>query len=640
MSMHGPRGGGGRSMYGSFRFDPSVAQRRVTRAVLRRILAFARPYRRLITVFLVLVAFDAAIGAVTPLLYRQIIDNGIAKGKTDVVVALACVVGFLAIAAAGLALASRWLSARIGESLILDLRTQVFDHVQRMPVAFFSRTQTGALVQRLNGDVLGAQRAFTSTLSNVVSNVLTVVLVLAAMLSLSWQITLVSLVLLPAFVLPVRAMGRRLAAVTQESYTLNAEMGQTMTERFNVAGAQLVKLYGRADDETTVFAGRAARVRDIGITSAMYAAVFRIGLTLVAAIAVAIVYGLGGVLAIQGSLTIGVVVALTSYLTRLYGPITALSNVQVDIMTTLVSFERVLEVLDLKPSVADAPGAVPLSGDLRRTASVEFEDVSFHYPAASEVSLASLESVARLQTEVPGTTLEHVSFTVPHGHLVALVGPSGAGKTTVAQLVARLYDVTGGTVRVAGQDVREVTQDSLRGEIGIVTQDAHLFHDTIRANLLYARPDAGDADLEQALRRAQIWDLVSRLPDGVDTVVGDRGYRLSGGERQRLAIARLLLKAPPIVILDEATAHLDSESEVAVQRALAEALVGRTALVIAHRLSTIREADSIVVLDRGRVVQQGTHEALLASGGLYAELYETQYATGESDVRTAGAPQG
>jgi ATP-binding cassette subfamily B protein len=614
-------------MYRSFRLDPSVARQRVTREVLRRILTFARPYRRLITIFLVLVAVDAAVGAATPLVFSRIIDDGIAKGRTGVVLALAGVVALLALAAAGLALASRWLSSRIGEGLILDLRTQVFDHVQRMPLAFFSRTQTGALVQRLNGDVLGAQQAFTSTLSNVVSNVLTVVLVLAAMLSLSWQITLVSLVLLPLFVLPVRAMGRRLAAVTAESYTLNAEMGQTMTERFNVAGAQLVKLYGRADDETSVFSARASRVRDIGITSAMYGAVFRVGLTLVAAMAVAIVYGLGGVLAIRGSLTIGTVVALTSYLTRLYGPITALSNVQVDVMTTLVSFERVLEVLDLKPTVADAPDARPLPADLPRTASVELDDVSFRYPSAAEVSLASLESVARLQSEVPGTTLEHVSFTVPHGHLVALVGPSGAGKTTIAQLVARLYDVTGGAVRVAGQDVREVTQASLRDAIGIVTQDAHLFHDTIRANLLYARPDASDAAIEQALRRAQIWDLVSRLPDGVDTVVGDRGYRLSGGERQRLAIARLLLKAPPIVILDEATAHLDSESEAAVQRALAEALEGRTAIVIAHRLSTIREADSIVVLDRGGVVQQGTHEELLAAGGLYAELYETQYAT-------------
>ncbi|WHP19526.1 ABC transporter ATP-binding protein [Cellulomonas sp. ES6] len=613
-------------MYRSFRLDPSVARRRVTRDVLRRILTFARPYRRLITVFLVLIAFDAAVGAATPLLYQRIIDDGIAQGRTGVVLALAGVVALLALVSAGLALASRWLSARIGEGLIVDLRTQVFDHVQRMPLAFFSRTQTGALVQRLNGDVLGAQQAFTSTLSNVVSNVLTVVLVIAAMLSLSWQITLVSLVLLPVFVLPVRAMGRRLAAVTQEAYGLNADMGQTMTERFNVAGAQLVKLYGRADDETAVFAGRASRVRDIGITSAMYSAVFRIGLTLVAAVAVAIVYGLGGVLAIQGSLTVGVVVALTSYLTRLYGPITALSNVQVDVMTTLVSFERVLEVLDLRPSVDDAPDARPLPDDLPRTASIELDRVTFRYPSAAEVSLASLESVARLETEVPGTTLHDVSFRVPHGHVVALVGPSGAGKSTISQLVARLYDVTAGAVRVAGQDVRELTQASLRDAVGIVTQDAHLFHDTIRANLLYARPGAGDAELEQALRRAQIWDLVSRLPDGVDTVVGDRGYRLSGGERQRLAIARLLLKAPPVVILDEATAHLDSESEAAVQRALAEALEGRTALVIAHRLSTIREADSIVVLDEGRVVEQGTHAELLAAGGLYAELYETQYA--------------
>lgn len=628
MSMHGRTGAvDARAMYRSFRLDPSVTQRRVTRDVLRRILGFARPYRGLLTVFLVVIALDAVVGAATPLLFRQIIDHGIAQGRTGLVLGLAGVVALLALVAAGLALVARWLSARIGEGLIVDLRTQVFDHVQRMPLAFFSRTQTGALVQRLNGDVLGAQQAFTSTLSNVVSNVLTVVLVIAAMLSLSWQITLVSLVLLPVFVLPVRAMGRRLAAVTQESYTLNAAMGQTMTERFNVAGAQLVKLYGRADDETAEFAGRAQRVRDIGITSAMYSAVFRVGLTLVAAVAVAIVYGIGGVLAIQGSLTVGVVVALTAYLTRLYGPITALSNVQVDIMTTLVSFERVLEVLDLEPSVADAPDAHPLPEDVARTASIELDGVTFRYPAAAEVSLASLESVARLQTEAPGTTLHDVSFRVPHGHVVALVGPSGAGKSTISQLVARLYDATAGAVRVAGHDVRELTQTSLRDAVGIVTQDAHLFHDTIRANLHYARPGATDAELEQALRRAQIWDLVSRLPDGVDTVVGDRGYRLSGGERQRLAIARLLLKAPPVVILDEATAHLDSESEAAVQRALAEALEGRTALVIAHRLSTIREADSIVVLDEGRVVEQGTHGELLAAGGLYAELYETQYAT-------------
>lgn len=625
MSMPGPRPGAagidGRTMYRSFRMDPSVTDKRITREVLRRILTFARPYRRTIAVFLVLVGLDAAIGAATPLLYQQIIDSGIAPGRTGVVVALAAVVAVLAVTSAGLALAARWCSAKIGEGLILDLRSQVFDQVQRMPLAFFSRTQTGALVQRLNGDVLGAQQAFTSTLSNLVSNLLTVVLVLAAMLSLSWQITLVSLVLLPIFVLPVRAMGRRLAAVTKESYELNAVMGQTMTERFNVAGAQLVKTYGRPQDESRVFTERAARVRDIGITSALYGAVFRIGMTLVAAMAVAIVYGLGGVMAARGTLSVGVLVALTTYLTRLYGPITALSNVQVDIMTTLVSFERVIEVLDLEPSVADAPDARPLPADLASTAGVELADVSFRYPAASEVSLASLESVARLQAESPGTTLHHVSFTVPHGHLVALVGPSGAGKTTIAQLVSRMYDVTSGAVRIAGQDVREVTQASLHAAVGVVAQDAHMFHDTVRANLLYARPDADDAALEQALRRAQIWDLVRTLPQGLDTVVGDRGYRLSGGERQRLAIARLLLKAPPVVILDEATAHLDSESEAAVQAALTEALVGRTAIVIAHRLSTVREADSIVVLDEGRVVEQGRHEDLLAGGGLYAELY-------------------
>ncbi|GHS88102.1 ABC transporter ATP-binding protein [Actinomycetota bacterium] len=641
MSMNGPGMGGGGHMYRSFRLDPSVTQRRVTRDVLRRILGFARPYRAAIAIFLVLVAIDATLGAATPLVFKAIIDRGITPGRTDVVLWLAGLVALLAVLAAGLSLAERWFTARIGEGLILDLRTQVFDHVQRMPLAFFSRTQTGSLVQRLNGDVLGAQQAFTSTLSNVVSNVLTVVLVIAAMLSMSWQITLLSLVLLPLFILPVRTMGRRLAAITQESYTLNADMGQTMTERFNVAGAQLVKIYGRPEDETAAFTTRAARVRDIGITSAMYATVFRVGLTLVAAVAVAVVYGLGGVMAVNGTLTVGVVVALTAYLTRLYGPITALSNVQVDVMTTLVSFERVLEVLDLRPSVADADDAEDLPDDIAETARIDLDHVGFHYPAAAEVSLASLESVARLQTETPGTTLADVTFSVPHGHLVALVGPSGAGKSTIAQLVARLYDVTSGSVRIAGRDVRGLTQASLRSTIGVVTQDAHLFHDTIRANLLYARPDATDDELEAALRRAQIWTFVSGLPAGLDTVVGDRGYRLSGGERQRLAIARLLLKAPAIVILDEATAHLDSESEAAVQHALAEALVGRTSIVIAHRLSTIRDADSIVVLDGGRVVDQGSHDELLARGGLYAELYETQFAPGRAGdhraVPAAGA---
>lgn len=622
---HGGMGGGAGAMFRSFRQDPSVRTQRVTRETLRRIVTFARPYRGRISIFLVLIAIDAATGAALPLLYKAIIDNGIAHGNTSLVVWLAAAVAGLAVLSAILSFAERFLSSQIGEGLILDLRTQVFDHVQRMPLAFFSRTQTGALVQRLNGDVLGAQQAFTSTLSNVVSNVLTVIFVIAAMLSLSWQITLVSLVLLPVFILPVRYMGRKLASITQEAYNLNASMGQTMTERFNVAGAQLVKNYGRPDAETKDFAAAASKVRDIGITSSMYAGAFRIGMTLVASVAVAIVYGLGGVLAIQGTLTVGVVVALTSYLTRLYGPITALSNVQVDIMTTLVSFDRVLEVLDLEPSVADKDDAVDLIWDHSHAPDVTLADVGFRYPSASEVSLASLESVARLSTINPEETLHHVTFTVPQGRMVALVGPSGAGKTTISALISRMYDPTTGTVSIGGHDLRDVTQQSLHDVVGVVTQDAHLFHDSIRANLLYARPDASDAEIHEALRRSQAL-FVEDLPDGLDTVVGDRGYRLSGGERQRVAIARLLLKAPAVVVLDEATAHLDSDSEAAVQAALDEALIGRTSLVIAHRLSTVRAASSIVVLDQGCVVEQGTHGELLAADGLYAELYRVQFA--------------
>jgi ATP-binding cassette subfamily B protein len=615
---------GGGPMFRSFRQDPSVAHEKVSPQTLRRIVGFARPYRGRIAVFVVLIAVDAAVGAGLPLVYRAIIDQGIARGRVGLVVGLAGVLAGIAILTALLGFAERLLSSRIGESLIYDLRTQVFDHVQRMPLAFFSRTQTGALVQRLNGDVMGAQRAFTSTLSTVVSNVLTVVFVIAAMISMSWQITVISLALLPVFVLPVRWVGRKLAAITREGMDLNATMSQTMTERFNVAGAQLVKNYGRPGEESAHFAADAARVRDIGVKSAMYASAFRIGMTLVASIAVAIVYGMGGVLAIRGSLTVGVLVALTSYLTRLYGPITALSNVQVDIMTTVVSFDRIFEVLDLKPSVADAPDAAALTWhDDPRTPGIAFEDVSFSYPAAHEVSLRSLETVDR--DSPGGPTLDHVSFEVPVGEMVALVGPSGAGKSTASLLVSRLYDVTAGTVRICGQDVRDVTQASLHDAVGVVTQDAHLFHDTLRANLALARPDASDQEMWDALGLAQA-SFVADLPDGLDTVVGDRGYRLSGGERQRIAIARLLLKEPSLVVLDEATAHLDSGSEAAVQQALDQALHGRTSLVIAHRLSTVRAAHSIVVLDSGRVVEQGTHTELMAAGGLYADLYRTQFA--------------
>lgn len=610
-----------------FARDRGVARQRLAAGTPRRILAFARPYRRQLAVFLVLIALGAAAGASTPWLFQRLIDDGIAQGDTRTVVTIASVVAAIAVVSAVLGVAERWVSASIGEGLIHDLRTAVFDHVQRMPLAFFSRAKTGALVQRLNGDVLGAQQAFTSTLSNVVSNALTVVFVLAAMLSMSWQLTLLSLVLVPVFVLPARWFGRKIAAITRESYELNAEASQTMTERFNVAGAHLVKIFGDPARESAAYAEQTGRVRDIGVKRALYSTWFRIGLTTVAAIATAVVYGLGGVLAIRGELTVGVVVALAAYLGRLYGPLTAISNVQVDVMTALVSFERVLEVLDLEPSVAEKPDASDLRAAVAaRGATLELDHVGFRYPAAGDVSLASLESVATLSRDPVADTLKDVTFSVPAGSMVALVGPSGAGKTTISQLVTRMYDPTRGAVRIAGVDLRDVTAASLRDTVGIVSQEAHLFHDTIAGNLRFARPDATDDDIERALRAAHIGDLVASLPDGIHTVVGDRGYRLSGGERQRLAIARLLLKAPDVVVLDEATAHLDSESEAAVQAALDEALVGRTSLVIAHRLSTVRQADLIAVVDAGRVVELGTHVELLERGGLYTDLYRTQFA--------------
>jgi ATP-binding cassette subfamily B protein len=505
------------------------------------------------------------------------------------------------------------------------MRSRVFAHIQRMPIPFFTRTQTGALISRINNDVLGAQQAFTGTLSNVVSNVISVAIVLGAMFYLSWQITLLALVLLPLFIVPARLMGGRLQRITRESYALNAEMSTQMSERFNVAGALLVKLFGRPADEDKLFRTKARRVADIGVQQAMYARIFLVSLSLVAALATALVYGLGGRLAIHGSLTVGTVVALTAFLNRLYGPLTSLSNVQVDVMTALVSFDRVFEVLDLPPAIADAPDAVDLAVAPDQPVSVEFDHVNFSYPTAAEVSLASLESVAVLDNAPEREVLHDVSFRAEPGQLVALVGPSGAGKTTISQLVTRMYDVRSGAVLVADRDVREVTLASLRDVVGVVTQDAHMFHDTIRANLTYAKPDATEEELWDVMAAAQIADLVRTLPDGLDTLVGDRGYRLSGGEKQRLAIARLLLKAPAVVVLDEATAHLDSESEVAVQRALATALSGRTSLVIAHRLSTIREADMILVVEDGRIVEQGKHDDLLAAGGLYAELYRTQF---------------
>jgi ATP-binding cassette subfamily B protein len=584
---------------------------------------FVWPYRVILSGFLVVIVLDAGINVVNPLVYREIVNGGILGRNTGLVIRLALLLAGLAVVDAGFGILQRWVSAKVGESLIFDLRTGVFGHIQRMPLAFFTRTQTGALISRLNNDVLGAQQAFTDTLSSVVSNVITLALTLGAMLLLSWQITLVALVLLPVFVLPARRMGNRLAKITRESYNLNASMNTTLTERFNVSGALLVKLFGRPDEELAEFRDRAGRVRDIGVTQALYARLFFTGLMLTAAFASALVYGWGGVQVIQGALNLGTVVALTSYLARLYGPLIGLSNVQLDVMTALVSFDRVFEVLDLEPMIAEKPDAVAIPDESAR---VQFDHVDFTYPSAEEVSLASLESVAVLDQVASNPVLFDVSFTAEPGQLVALVGPSGAGKTTISYLVDRIYDVRSGAVCINGVDVRDATFESLSRMVGMVTQDAHLFHDTIRANLLYAKPTATDAELVDALHGAQISSLVESLPQGLDTVVGDRGYRLSGGEKQRLAIARLMLKAPRVVVLDEATAHLDSESEVAVQRALSVALRGRTSLVIAHRLSTVRSADQILVIDGGRVVERGTHDELLAVDGLYAELYQTQFA--------------
>ncbi|GGO76250.1 ABC transporter ATP-binding protein [Nonomuraea cavernae] len=620
MSMMG--GGFGPHVMASLRRDDSVTKQRLTPGTVRRIARYARPHTRQICAFLLLVVAGAVIVVANPLLMKAIIDDGILPKRGDVVIGLAAAIAALAVVDAGLTLAQRWFSARIGEGLIYDLRTEVFDHVQRMPVAFFMRAQTGALVSRLNTDVIGAQRALTSTLSSVVANVISLVLVLGAMLVLSWQVTLAALVLLPIFVIPAKLVGRRMSVLTREQMQLDAEMSSVTTERFNVAGAMVAKLYGRPDDDAAVFGARAARVRDVGVTVGMYGTVFRVALGLVAALATALVYGIGGVLSVNGVFELGTLVALAALLMRLYGPLTSLSNVHVDVMTALVSFDRVFEILDLKPMVAERPGAEPVP---EGPVTIEFDDVHFRYPSAEEVSLASLESVARQDTGPSQPVLRGVSFTAKPGQLIALVGPSGAGKTTITSLVSRLYDVNEGAVRVNGLDVRDATLASLRDTVGVVMQDPHLYHDTIEANLRYARPGASEEELWEALRAAQIGDLIESLPDGLETVVGDRGYRLSGGEKQRLALARLLLKAPRVVVLDEATAHLDSESEAAVQRALKTALQGRTSLVIAHRLSTIREADEILVVQDGRIAERGRHDELLRRGGLYAELYRTQF---------------
>jgi len=614
--------------YRSMTADPSLKEQKLKPGTVKRIFSFAKPYQVSIYVYLATVVVDAALIVATPLLLKKLIDDGVMPKDSSVVTQLAFFVALIAVADAAFNMLGRYFSSRIGEGLIYDLRSLVFAHVQKQSIAFFTRTQTGALISRINSDVIGAQQAFTSTLSGLVSNVVSLLLVGITMLILSWQITIFSLLMLPLFLIPTKWVGRRLQSLTRESFTLNSEMSSTMTERFNVSGAMLVSLYGQPLREEAGFRVRARRVADIGIKTAMLNRLFFIALTSVAAIATAIAYGIGGHLAINGGLTVGTLLAITALLARLYGPLTALSNVRIDVMTSLVSFERVFEVLDLEPMVKDRSGAIALKSSKGK---IEFKNVDFSYPNAQEISLASLESVAKAETVTSGIVLKGLTFTVEPGTTTALVGPSGAGKTTISTLIPRLYDVTGGSIKIDGNDIRDVTLESLRNSIGVVMQDAHLFHETIVENLRYAKQDATQDQMQSACEAAQIWDLIKSLPNGFETMVGERGHRLSGGEKQRLAIARLLLKSPSIVILDEATAHLDSENEQLVHAALSHALKGRTSIVIAHRLSTVREADQILVLDKGVIVEQGKHDELIARGGLYSELYNRQDLTGTTN---------
>ena len=616
MSMH--------STWMSFRSltqDSSVKNQKLKPGTLKRIAEFAIPYKVSLTFFLITVVIDAFLIVATPLLLRKLIDDGVIPKNTELVTKLALAVGVIALLDALFSMIGRWFSARIGEGLIYDLRRMIFEHVQKQSIAFFTRTQTGALISRLNSDVIGAQQAFTSTLSGVISNLLSLILVAATMLTLSWQITLISLTLLPVFLFPTKWVGRKLQGYTRQSFDINASMSATMTERFNVSGALLVSLYGNSKNEKNEFSAKARKVADIGISIAMLNRIFFIALTSIAAVATAVAYGVGGHLAISGELTVGTLLAITALLARLYGPLTALSNVRVDVMSALVSFERVFEVLDLKPMVVDRQNSVQLQTDKPE---LTFENVSFTYPKAEEISLASLEIVAKPEIPTSGRVLKNISFSVKPGTLTGIVGPSGAGKSTISSLIPRLYDVTEGGISINGTDIREYSIKSLRNTIGVVTQDSHMFHDSIMNNLLYAKSDASIVDIQSACESARIWTFIKTLPNGLDTVVGERGHRLSGGEKQRLAIARLLLKQPSLVILDEATAHLDSENEALVQAALKEALAGRTSIVIAHRLSTIIQADQILVIDNGEIIERGTHDELVSKKGLYYELYERQ----------------